>query len=77
VAALMRMFVNENLDVYNQWNNWDQNYIELFNEYWLSSIVWEDEEEIDRYDMSKIMYKLYYNEWYEWTEKWYVLPYSK
>jgi hypothetical protein len=77
VAALMRMFVNENLDVYNQWNNWDQNYIELFNEYWLSSIVWEDEEEIDRYDMSKIMYKLYYNEWYEWTEKWYVLPHTK
>ena len=75
VAALMRMFINENMDVYGQGNDWDVNYQEAFKEYGLESIVWIDEE-IDRYDMSKIMYKLYYNPTYEWTDKGYVLPWK-
>lgn len=76
VAALMRMFTNENLDVYGVWNDWDKEYQILFNELGLDEIVWADEE-IDRYDMSKIMYKLYYNTSYQWTDKGYVLPYGR
>jgi hypothetical protein len=76
VAALIRMFTNEDMDVYWVGNEWDREYQEMFNELWLDSIV-RVNEEIDRYDMSKIMYKLYYNTSYKWTEKWYVLPYGR
>lgn len=73
VAALMRMFTNQNMDIIGQWNDWDTNYITSFNAYWLNSIVGVSED-INRYDMSKIIYKLYYNRGYSWTDKWYVLP---
>jgi hypothetical protein len=73
VAGIMRMFTNENLDVENVGNEWDQEYVRLFKSYELDKIVWE-KEEIWRYEMSKIMYTLYYNTWYEWTDKGYVLP---
>ncbi len=33
IASLMRMFVNENMDIYGQGNDWDTNYIQAFNEY--------------------------------------------
>ena len=76
VASLMRMFTNENMDIQWMWNEWDSNYQTLFKAYGLESIVGIDEQ-VDRYDMSKIMYKLYYNPTYEWTEKGYVLPYGR
>jgi uncharacterized repeat protein (TIGR01451 family) len=73
VAGIMRMFTNENLDVQNVGNEWDQEYVKLFKRYELDKIVWE-KAEIWRYEMSKIMYTLYYNPTYEWTDKGYVLP---
>jgi hypothetical protein len=76
VASLMRMFTNENMDIQNAWNEWDINYQKAFKQYGLESIVWINED-INRYDMSKIMYKLYYNTTYQWTDKWYILPYIR
>jgi hypothetical protein len=73
VAALMRMFMNQYLEEAGQ--NRYENYERAFSEYGLDSIVGVDEQ-IDRYDMSKIMYKLYYNTSYMWTDKGYVLPYG-
>jgi hypothetical protein len=73
VAGIMRMFTNENMDVQNVGNEWDQEYVKLFKRYELDKIVW-DREEIWRYEMSKIIYTLYYNPTYEWTDKGYVLP---
>ncbi|MBP6086153.1 S-layer homology domain-containing protein [Patescibacteria group bacterium] len=76
IAALMRMFTNQNMDVYGQGNDRDSEYIAAFKQYELDDIVGDDSD-INRYDMSKIMYKLYYNTSYEWTDKGYVLPYGR
>ncbi len=70
----MRMFMNQYLEETNK--DRYQNYEDAFNAYGLDAIVWVDDE-IDRYDMSKIMYKLYYNTSYQWTDKGYVLPYGR
>ena len=73
VAAVMRMFTNENMDVEWAWNNWDQEYVTLFNELKLDRELWIWNT-IERYDVSKILYKLYHNESYEYREAWYYIP---
>ena len=71
VAALVRMFSNKNMDVRWEGNNWDREYRKVFKEMWLDQWVGNT---IERYDVAKIMYKLYYNEWYEYGEKGYYVP---
>ena len=73
IASLMRMFMNVNMDIYWLGNDWDMNYVAAFNEYGLDNIIWNNQE-ITRYDVSKILYKLYYNTTYKWTNNGYVLP---
>ncbi len=73
VAAVMRMFTNENMDVEWAWNNWDQEYVTLFNELKLDRELWIWNT-IERYDVSKILYKLYHNDTYEYGEAWYYIP---
>jgi hypothetical protein len=75
VAALIRMFTTQDMDIYGQWNNRDTNYQEAFEHFWLATLV-STSTQINRYEMSKIAYKLYYNLTYIWTEKGYVLPYQ-
>jgi hypothetical protein len=76
VAAMMRMFTNENMDVIWEWENRDRRYQELFAELWLNNQVkvWST---IERYDAARVFYRLYYNSGYEWTENGYVLHTDK
>jgi hypothetical protein len=71
VAAVMRLFINENIDVYGVANDWDREYRRLFTLLWLEKWVGNT---IERYDMARIMYTLYYNAWYQWGDQWYYVP---
>jgi hypothetical protein len=71
VAAVMRLFINENIDVYGVANDWDREYRRLFTLLWLEKWVGNT---IERYDMARIMYTLYYNGGYQWSDKWYYVP---
>jgi Domain of unknown function (DUF5011)/S-layer homology domain len=73
IAILVRMFTNTNLDIPSQWNNWDIRYKQIYQNYWLDTIITFDQN-IDRYNMSKILYKMYFDPTYTWTDAWYVLP---
>ena len=61
------------MDVEWAWNNWDQEYVTLFNELKLDRELWIWNT-IERYDVSKILYKLYHNDTYEYGEAWYYIP---
>ena len=73
IAILIRMFTNQNLDITGQGNNWDATYKQVYQRYGLDGIV-AIGEEIDRYDISKILYQLYFEKHYLWTNAGYILP---
>ncbi len=70
MAALIRMFVNRYLEEANK--DWFENYELIFNTYGLDTILGRADE-TDRYDIGKILYKLYYDKNYTWTDRGYVL----
>jgi hypothetical protein len=72
IAGLMRIVLNSYLTEKND-KDWYKNYETVFADYGLQTLVL-DETMINRYDMSKIFYKLYYNDQYTWTKQWYILP---
>jgi cysteine-rich repeat protein len=73
VAALIRMFIDENIDVYGAGNERDREYKVLFNTLELDTqlSIWES---IERYDTSKLFYKLYYNNDYVYWKDGYYIP---
>ena len=73
VTILIRMFMNQNLDILWQWNDWDVVYKQIYQSYGLDSIIWFNDT-VDRYGMSKILFKIYFEPEFERTAGWYVLP---
>jgi hypothetical protein len=73
VAALMRMLFDQNLDVPWAWEDRDSNYQVKFAELWIER-NFNVGSTIERYDVARMLYKIYYQKNYTRTENWYVLP---
>jgi hypothetical protein len=70
VASLIRLFINRYLEEPNETRV--KNYDYVFSNYWLDRIL-SINELPQRYDVSKIFFRLYYDQNYIWTNWWYVL----
>ena len=73
IAILIRMFTNQNLDIIRPGNDWDETYKQVYLHYGLDSIIGIGSK-VDRYDISKILYQIYFDKNYIWTNAGYVLP---
>ena len=72
IAGMMRILLNSYLAEWNS-NDWYKNYETVFADYGLKTLVLTDTT-INRYDMSKLFYKIYYSDAYYPTDGGYVLP---
>ena len=72
VAILIRMFVNQNLDIWWKWDDWDMVYKQIYQSYGLDSILWFNDT-VGRYGISKILFKMYFEPDFQLTAGWYVL----
>lgn len=72
IAGMMRILLNSYLA---EWNSadWYKNYETVFADYGLKTLVLTDTT-INRYDMSKLFYKIYYSDAYQKTDAGFVLP---
>lgn len=72
IAGMMRILLNSYLAEGNN-ADWYKNYETVFADYGLKTLVLTDKT-INRYDMSKLFYKVYYSDAYQLTDAGYVLP---
>lgn len=74
IAGMMRILLNSYLAEWNS-SDWYKNYETVFADYGLKTLVLTDTT-INRYDMSKLFYKIYYSDAYQVSEAGYVLPHT-
>ena len=72
IAGMMRILLNSYLAEWNT-SDWYKNYETVFADYGLKTLILTDKT-INRYDMSKLFYRIYYSDAYQVTDGGYILP---